>query len=62
LFESHLPHCDNPDKIVAKARLSIPSPQLVTMQSKAIAFARSFVVSVFPVPAGPENQSKNLLL
>lgn len=50
----YLPHCDNPDKIVATALLSMPSPQFVTMQSSAIAFAKSFVVSVFPVPAGPE--------
>lgn len=44
----HSPHCDNPDNIVATARLSIPSPQLVTMHSSANAFAKSFVVSVFP--------------
>jgi hypothetical protein len=33
--------------------LSIPSPQFVTIQSKAKAFAKSLHVSVFPVPAGP---------
>lgn len=31
----------------------MPSPQLVTTQSRAIALARSLVVSVLPVPAGP---------
>lgn len=31
----------------------MPSPQLVTTQSKPSALARSLVVSVFPVPAGP---------
>lgn len=42
------PHCDNPDKIVPTATLSIPSPQLVTIHRSAIAFAKSFVVSVLP--------------
>ena len=32
---------------------SMPSPQLVTTQSKPRALARSLVVSVLPVPAGP---------
>ena len=32
---------------------SIPSPQLVTTHNKPNAFARSLVVSVLPVPAGP---------
>lgn len=31
----------------------MPSPQLVTTQSKPKALARSLVVSVLPVPAGP---------
>lgn len=32
---------------------SMPSPQFVTTHSKPSALARSLVVSVFPVPAGP---------
>lgn len=32
---------------------SMPSPQLVTTQSKPRALAKSLVVSVLPVPAGP---------
>ena len=32
---------------------SIYSPQLMTTQKMPQAFARSFVLSVFPVPAGP---------
>lgn len=31
----------------------MPSPQFVTTHSKPSALARSLVVSVFPVPAGP---------
>ena len=31
----------------------MPSPQLVTTQSRPSALAKSFVVSVLPVPAGP---------
>lgn len=49
LRKIHSPHCDNPDKIVPTATLSIPSPQLVTIHRRAIAFAKSFVVSVLPV-------------
>ena len=31
----------------------MPSPQLVTTHSSPMALARSFTVSVLPVPAGP---------
>lgn len=47
------PHWQSPARIWPTARKSIPSPQLVTTHKRPKAFARSFVVSVLPVPAGP---------
>ena len=39
----------------------MPSPQLVTTQSKPIALAKSLTVSVFPVPVGPAKQLESLI-
>jgi hypothetical protein len=43
----------SPEKMMDIARESSVSPQLVTTQRNARPLARSFTVSVFPVPAGP---------
>jgi hypothetical protein len=48
------PHWHNPANIWPTARKSIPSPQFVTTHSNPKAFAKSLVVSVLPVPAGPD--------
>ena len=47
------PHDAKPLKNLAMAMKSSPSEQLKTTHCIANAFARSFVVSVLPVPAGP---------
>lgn len=47
------PHWQRPANIWPTARKSIPSPQLVTTHSRPNALAKSLVVSVLPVPAGP---------
>lgn len=49
----HAPAAINPLKNFAIAWMFNPSEQLNTTHYIANAFARSFVVSVFPVPAGP---------
>ena len=46
-----------PWKIAPRPRKSISGEQLTTWQTLANAFAKSFVVSVFPVPAGPAGRS-----
>jgi len=51
--QAQAPHYDNPEKYLAIVFTSSPSEQLNTTHYIAIAFARSFVVSVFPVPDGP---------
>jgi len=43
----------SPEKILAIILYSTYSEQLNTMHYKPSPFARSFVDSVFPVPAGP---------
>ena len=50
---AHAPDIANPLKNFPIAMKSRPSWQLNTTHCFASAFARSFVVSVFPVPAGP---------
>jgi hypothetical protein len=47
------PDYANPEKNLAIILKSSPSEQLKTTHYIAKAFAKSFVVSVFPVPAGP---------
>lgn len=47
------PVCDRPMKIYPKESVFIYSEQLKTKTGKPQALPRSFVVSVFPVPAGP---------
>lgn len=54
------PHWQSPARIWPTARKSIPSPQLVTTQSRPRALARSLVVSVLPVPAGPDYRYNNV--
>ena len=50
---AHAPALARPLKNLATIIWSIPSEQLNTTHYFAKAFARSFVDSVFPVPAGP---------
>jgi len=47
------PVMTTPENNFAIMWYSIYSPQLMTTQKMPQAFARSFVLSVFPVPAGP---------
>lgn len=61
-MQQELPDCDSPDKIAATALLSIPSPQFVTIHSRANAFAKSLVVSVLPVPAGPAGAQPSFII
>jgi hypothetical protein len=49
----HAPHDARPLKNFPRVIKSRPSAQLNTTHCLATDFARSFVVSVFPVPAGP---------
>ena len=49
----HAPQKASPLKKAATATKSVSSEQLYTTHCLAIAFARSLVDSVFPVPAGP---------
>lgn len=51
--QAHAPEAASPLKNLAIARKSSPSEQLKTTHCFASALARSFVVSVLPVPAGP---------
>ena len=51
--QAHAPQQAKPLKNLAIAATSSWSEQLKTMHYLADALARSFVVSVFPVPAGP---------
>ena len=51
--QAHAPHYASPEKNLPIVFTSKPSEQLNTTQQIAKAFARSLVVSVFPVPAGP---------
>lgn len=52
----------SPLKNLATIKWSIPSEQLNTTHYLAKAFAKSFVDSVFPVPAGPAGAAPNLML
>lgn len=47
------PPCDRPEKNLPIVLKSRPSLQLNTTHCTAKAFAKSLVVSVLPVPAGP---------
>lgn len=47
------PPCASPEKNLPIIFTSNPSEQLKTTHWIASAFAKSLVVSVFPVPAGP---------
>lgn len=51
--QPHAPHEAKPLRILPIATKSIPSPQFVTIHRRPKALARSLVVSVLPVPAGP---------
>jgi hypothetical protein len=50
----------NPENIIPIAYLSNVSPQLVTTHLSAKLLARSFTVSVLPVPAGPAGAPPSL--
>ena len=51
--QAHAPHYANPEKNLPIVFTSNPPEQLNTTHCIASALARSLVVSVFPVPAGP---------
>ena len=59
--QDHAPCCASPLKSFDIILYSICSEQLKTTQNMPSAFAKSLVLSVLPVPAGPEGDAPNLM-
>lgn len=59
--QAQAPCCASPEKSLLIIWAVIWSEQLKTMQTRARPLARSFVDSVFPVPAGPAGAAPNWL-
>lgn len=59
--QDQAPYSASPENSLLIILYSICSEQLNTTQNIPIPFAKSFVLSVFPVPAGPAGDAPNLI-